>query len=249
MPDWLQAALSGLLAGGALLIGAIIAWFFRVPLSAVAAIMAFGAGVLISALAFELVQDANERGGLLPTLGGFLAGSVIYVVADGLLARRGAKGRQRPDREPAGEGSSNSGLAIAAGAVIDGIPESVVLGVSLATGGGLNLTIFAAVAISNIPEGLSSTSGLKSEGRSLGYVSIMWGAIALACGLSSLFGYLLLRDAADEAIAFVTAIAAGGILAMLANTMIPEAFSRERVLTGLFATAGFLTAFTLHALG
>jgi ZIP family zinc transporter len=248
IPEWLQALLSGLLAGGALLVGAVIAWFLRVPLSAVAAIMAFGSGVLISALAFELVEDANERGGLVPTLGGFLAGSVIYVIADALLARRGAKGRQRADRQPAEEGASNSGLAIAVGAVVDGIPESVVLGVSLATGGGLNLAIFAAVAISNIPEGLSSTSGLKSEGRSLGWVSGMWSGIALVCGLSSLLGYALLRNAPDEPIAFVTAIAAGGILAMLANTMIPEAFARERVLTGLFATVGFLTAFALHEL-
>jgi ZIP family zinc transporter len=206
MPDWLQAGLSGLLAGGALLIGAVIAWFFRVPLGAVA------------------------------------------VIADALLLAKGGGGRQRPDRRPAGDEGSASGLAIAAGAVVDGIPESIVLGVSLATGGGLNLAIFAAVAISNIPEGLSSTSGLKSEGRSLGYVGGMWGAIAVTCGLASLLGYLLLRDAGDEPIAFVTAIAAGGILAMLANTMIPEAFARERVLTGLFATAGFLTAFSLHEL-
>jgi ZIP family zinc transporter len=247
MPEWLQALLSGLLAGGALLVGAVIAWFLRVPLSAVAAIMAFGSGVLISALAFELVEDANQRGGLVPTLSGFLAGSVIYVIADALLARRGGSGRQRADRQPA-EGAPNSGLAIAVGAVVDGIPESVVLGVSLATGGGLNLAIFAAVAISNIPEGLSSTSGLKSEGRSLGWVSGMWSGIALVCGLSSLLGYALLRNAPDEPIAFVTAIAAGGILAMLANTMIPEAFARERVLTGLFATVGFLTAFALHEL-
>jgi ZIP family zinc transporter len=245
MPDWVLAGLSGLLAGGALLIGAVLAWFLRVPLSVVAAIMAFGSGVLISALAFELVDEANERGGLLPTTGGFLVGAVVYVLADALLQAKGGSGRQRADRGPAPERSS-SGLAIAAGAVVDGIPESIVLGVSLATGGGLNLAMFAAVAISNIPEGLSSTSGLKSEGRSLGYVSAMWGAIALACGVASLLGYALLRDAGDGPTAFVTAIAAGGILAMLANTMIPEAFSRERVLTGLFVTAGFLTAFALH---
>jgi ZIP family zinc transporter len=246
MPDWLQAALSGLLAGGALLVGAVIAWFFRVPLSAVAAIMAFGSGVLISALAFELVDDANERGGLVPTIGGFLVGAVVYVIADALLQRRGGGSRQRADRGSADARGSSSGLAIATGAVVDGVPESIVLGVSLATGGGLNIAIFAAVAISNIPEGLSSTAGLKSEGRTLGYVSGMWGAIAVACGVASLLGYLLLRDAGDGPIAFVTAIAAGGILAMLANTMIPEAFARERVLTGLFATVGFLTAFTLH---
>ena len=214
MPDWLQAALSGLAAGGTLFVGALIAWFFRVPLSAVAAVMAFGAGVLISALAFELVEDANDRGGLLPTLGGFVVGAVLYVVADSLLSPMGAGGRMRADRGPA-DRSRSSGLSIAAGAVIDGIPESLVLGLSVATGGTVNVAIFAAAAISNIPEGLSSTAGLKSEGRTLGNVTGMW----------------------------------GGILAMLSNTMIPEAFARERMLTGLFATAGFLTAFTLHELG
>jgi ZIP family zinc transporter len=246
MPDWLQAGLSGLAAGGALLVGAGIAWFVRVPLSVVAAVMAFGSGVLISALAFELVADAAERGGLLPTVGGFLVGAVLYVGADGLLQARGGGGRQRPDRGP--ERGSGSGLAIALGAVVDGIPESIVLGVGLATGGGLNPAIFAAVAISNIPEGLSSTAGLKGEERSLRFVTAMWGAIAVVSGIASLLGYAVLQHAGDGPIAFVTAIAAGGILAMLANTMIPEAFARERTMTGLFAAVGFLAAFALHEL-
>ena len=183
MPDWLLAGLSGLLAGGALLVGAAVAWFVRVPLGVVAAVMAFGSGVLISALAFELGDDATARGGLLPTAGGCLGGAVLYVVADALLQAKGGGGRQRADRGAAG--GATGGLAIAAGAVVDGIPESIVLGVSLATGGGLNLAIFAAVAISNIPEGLSSTAGLKSEGRSLGFVSGMWGAIRSSAASSS----------------------------------------------------------------
>ena len=249
MPDWLEAGLSGLAAGGTLLVGAMLAWFLRVPLSVVAAIMAFGAGVLISALAFELVEDANERGGLLPTVGGFVVGAVFYVVADAVLQRMGAGGRMRADRGGSAATGSSSGLSIAAGAVIDGIPESLVLGLSVATGGMVNVAVFAAVAISNIPEGLSSTAGLKSEGRTLGNVAGMWGVIAVSCGIASLLGYLLLEDAGAGPVAFVTAIAAGGILAMLSNTMIPEAFARERMLTGLYAAAGFLTAFTLHELG
>jgi ZIP family zinc transporter len=168
VPEWMQAGLSGLLAGGALLVGALIAWFARVPLNVVAAVMAFGSGVLVSALAFELVDEANERGGLVPTLGGFLAGAVIYVLADAVLQRKGAGGRQNPDRRPGDGQSPGSGLAIAAGAVVDGIPESVVLGVSLATGGGLSVAMFAAVAISNTsPRGFRALPASSRRGGPL----------------------------------------------------------------------------------
>ncbi len=246
MPMALQAGLWGLLSGSALLLGALAGWFIPFSRRVVAAIMAFGAGVLISALAYELVAESNAAGGLVPTVSGFLAGAILFVGADWLLSRAGGGGRKRPEGSGGGGGG---GAVIAVGALIDGVPESIVLGLSVANGGGLSIAIIAAIAISNIPEGLSSTSGMRADGHRAGFVFGVWGAIAAASTVAALLGYTLLRDAGDEPIAFVTTVAAGGILAMLSNTMIPEAFQRDKVLTGLFATVGFLTAFALHELG
>lgn len=129
MPTWLAAGLWGLVAGGALVLGAMVAWWFRVPSKVVAGIMAFGAGVLISALAFELVEEAVRQGGPIATVAGFLAGAVVYVAANAVLNRRGARHRKRSgDQQPSEGEQAGSGAAIAIGALLDGVPESVVLG-------------------------------------------------------------------------------------------------------------------------
>ncbi|ATG51813.1 ZIP family zinc transporter [Brachybacterium vulturis] len=250
MEPWLLALLAGLVAGGALLLGSAIGWFVKVPAAVVAAIMAFGAGVLISALTLELVSDAMDQGGLVSTAGGFLAGAVIYVGLNILLARRGARHRKRSgDLQTSEEEQSGSGGAIAIGALLDGVPESMVLGLSVLVGPGLSVPMFAAVFISNLPEGLSSSAGWKSAGRSRRYVFGIWGAIALASGLASLAGFVLLDGAAPATLAVVNALAAGAILAMITDTMIPEAFAKDSLYTGLLATLGFLAALTLHAMG
>ncbi len=250
MSDALAAGALGLLAGSTLVLGALVGWLVRVPQSVVAGIMAFGAGVLISALAYELVEEANADGGLVPTAGGFLVGAVLFVVADVLIARSGGRHRKRSGGlQPSEEENSGSGLAIAVGALLDGIPESIVLGLSVAGGGQFSVAILAAVAISNVPEGLSSSAGMKGAGRSARYVFGVWSGIAVASGMAALMGNLLLASASGESIAFVTTVAAGAILAMLCNTMIPEAFAKDRSVTGLIATLGFLTAFVLHELG
>lgn len=250
MPLWMQALMWGTVAGGALVAGSGIAWLWTVPPRVVSTIMAFGAGVLISALAFELVDEAFEGGGLLPTAAGFLSGALIFVGSNILLARAGAKHRKRSGgQQPTEEESPGSGTAIAVGALIDGIPESVVLGLGLVASGGVSPAMLAAVFISNVPEGLSSTAGMKRAGRSGRYVFGIWTGIAAFCGLASLAGYAALEDAPAGMIAFITAVAAGGILAMLADTMIPEAFEEHHNLTGFTAAVGFLTAFTIHHSG
>lgn len=249
MPEWILAGGAGLIAGGALLLGSAVAWFVDVPARVVAVVMAFGAGVLISALAFELVQEAAEQGGLVATVLGFLVGSVMYVGLNVLLARYGARHRKRSGaQQPSPAEHSGSGGAIAVGALLDGVPESMVLGLSFLTGPGLSLPMFAAVFISNVPEGLSSTAGWKRAGRGPGYVFGIWGAIAAASGLAALFGYLLLDGAGPVTLAFVNALAAGAILAMITDTMIPEAFEEAALYSGLIATLGFLAAFSLHSL-
>jgi len=247
---WAQALFWGTVAGGALVLGSGLAWKWRIPSKLVSSIMAFGAGVLISALAFELVDEAVQGGGLVPTAAGFLAGALVYVGANALLAGAGAKHRKRSsDQQPSEKDSPGSGTAIAVGALLDGIPESVVLGLGLVTAGSVSPAMLAAVFISNVPEGLSSTAGMKKAGRSAGYVFGVWGGIALLCGLSSLIGYAALENAPAGAVAFITAVAAGAILAMLADTMIPEAFEEHHNLTGLVASVGFLSAFTIHHVG
>ena len=246
MPVGLTAGLWGLFAGGALVVGAAIAWFVSVPKKVVASIMAFGAGVLISALAFDLVDDADRAGGLVPTSLGFLVGAVAYVAANVVLARRGARHRKRSgDHQSSEAEQAGSGVAIAVGALLDGIPESIVLGVSLLEGGGVGIAVLAAIFISNLPEGLSSAAGMKSNGRSARYVFGVWTGIAVASGIAALLGYLLLQGASPVLIAMITAVAAGAILAMITDTMIPEAFENAHLYSGLFATLGFLAAFTI----
>ena len=247
MPIAVQAGLWGLLAGGALVVGAAVAWVVRVPQKVVASVMAFGAGVLISALAFDLVDEAETSGGLTATVIGFLAGAVVYVAANVALAKRGARHRKRSgDQQPSEEEQGGSGAAIAIGALLDGIPESVVLGLSLLGGAGVGVPVLAAIFISNLPEGLSSASGMKNNGRSARYVFGVWIGIAVASGLAGLLGVLALEGASAAAIAVITAVAAGAILAMIADTMIPEAFERTHLYAGLIATVGFIVAFSIE---
>ncbi|NAZ86546.1 ZIP family metal transporter, partial [Kineococcus indalonis] len=240
----------GLLGGAALVIGAALAWFITVPSKVVAAVMAFGAGVLISALAFDLAQEAVETGGLVTTTVSFLVGALVYVAANSALARRGARHRKRSgDQQPSESEQGGSGAAIAIGALLDGVPESVVLGVGLLGGGGVSTAVVAAVFISNVPEGLSSVAGMKRSGRSAGYVFGVWGGIALVSALAAAVGYAALGPASPGVIAAITALAAGAILTMIADTMIPEAFERTQVYTGLITTLGFLVAFAISHLG
>lgn len=246
MPVWFEAGLWGLLAGGALVMGAGVAWFVHVPQRVVASVMAFGAGVLISALAFDLVDEAERSGGLVPTVLGFLVGAVVYVAANVVLTRHGARHRKRSGPQQASEDEHRgSGVAIAVGALLDGVPESVVLGLSLLGGGGVGTPVLAAIFVSNLPEGLSSAAGMKRNGRSARYVFGVWGGIALSSGVAGALGYLLFEDASPAVVAVITAVAAGAILAMITDTMIPEAFESTHLYAGLLATIGFLTAFAI----
>lgn len=249
MAAWLEAGLWGLVAGSALVLGALVGWRADIPQRVVAGVMAFGSGVLVSALAFDLVAPAEAEGGLGPTVAGFLGGAVAYVAANAVLARRGARHRKRSTgQQPSEQESAGSGAAIAVGALLDGIPESVVLGLSVLGGEGVGIGVLVAVFLSNLPEGLSSAAGMKRAGRSPRYVFGVWGAIAVASGLAAALGAAALGGASPTTLAVITAVAAGAILAMVADTMIPEAFERTHLLTGLVTAVGFVTALTVHHL-
>lgn len=250
MAIWLQAGLWGLLSGSALLLGALVGWFLRLSQPVIASIMAFGAGVLISALAFELMDKAATRGGLTAAATGFAAGALVYAATNALLARYGARHRKRSQRPSpqVGDSADVAGAAIALGALLDGLPESAALGASLLDGQGVGFVLLAAIFLSNLPEGLSSAAGMRRAGRSPAYVFGIWTAIALLSAIAAALGSALLGGLAPEVTAVTIAIAAGAILVMVIDTMIPEAFAEVRSFTGPVAVVGFLLAFVLGRL-
>jgi len=247
MPVPLQAALWGLLSGSALVLGAAIAYIVRVPPHTLAAIMAFGSGVLISALSFQLMDEGYRIGGLWALAAGFLLGAAMYTFVNYVIAHRGGRHRKRSGKQQGG--ADSNGTAIAVGALLDGIPESIAIGVSLLGGPGVSVPAVVAVFLSNLPEGLSSASGMRNAGKSPRHVFTLWGAIALASALAALIGNVALTGTSPLVIAFVNALAAGAILAMLADTMIPEAFEIAHDFAGLVTVAGFLVAFVLTKVG
>jgi ZIP family zinc transporter len=246
VPICLQAGWWGLFAGGALVVGAAIGYTLRVPQRVIAAIMAFGSGVLISALSFDLMDDAYRRGGFDSTAVGFVAGAAVYTAANWFLNHRGARHRKRSGtQQPSEDQHAGSGLAIAVGALLDGIPESIVIGVSMLEGGAVSWVAVTAIFLSNLPEGLSSAAGMKQAGRSRGYIFGVWSGIAVLSGAAALAGYAVFRHFSPDVIAATTAVAAGAILVMLADTMIPEAFEVAHEFAGLITVVGFLVAFVL----
>jgi len=249
MPAWLAAAGWGLVAGSALVIGAGVGYLTRTPQRVTAAIMAFGSGVLISALSLDLMSEAYRRGGFDSTVAGFVLGAGAYTLVQWYLSRRGAKDRKRSGpHQPSEEEHPGSGLAIALGALLDGIPEGIVIGLSLIEGGAVSIVAVVAIFLSNVPEGLSSAVGMKKGGRSARYVFGVWAAIGAANALASLAGYSLFRGLSPDVVAATTAVAAGAILTMIVDTMIPEAFEQVHDFAGLITVAGFLVSFIISKL-
>ena len=206
--------------------------------------MALGAGVLISSVAFELMDEAYKLGGLDSASLGLLTGAVAFFLADRAVNRGGGERRKN-----SGEKQGGSATAIAIGALMDGIPESAAIGISLIEGGGVGVALVAAVFLSNVPEGLSSASGMKRAGKSTAHILALWSAVTAASAVAALLGYLFLAGASQDLVAGIQAVAAGAILTMLASTMMPEAYEEGGEIVGIVTTVGFLISFVLSRLG
>ncbi len=238
-----DAFLAGLLASSSLVIGAVIALVHRVSTRTLGLIMAFGAGVLISAVAYDLVLDAFtlSQGGEGISIG-LALGALTFFFGDLVIDRAGGEGRK------SSAGSDGSAKAIVLGTVLDGIPESIVIGLSFLSGEGVSVAVIAAVFLSNLPESMAATTGLMASGGSARGVLLLWTAVALVSAIAAAAGYVLLDDASGLTIAIVQAFAAGALLTMLADTMMPEAYEHGGPVVGLATTFGFLVAFLLASL-
>ncbi len=241
----IEAAVWGFLASSSLVIGGVLALTLRPSRRLVGLVMAFGAGVLISAVAYELVGEAAataERGRAVAA--GLFAGCGVFFAGSWLIDRLGGGSR----KDPGGAQAGGIALAIVLGIVLDGIPESIVIGLGLLLGEGVSVAVLAAVFLSNLPEAIAATTGLAAAGWQTSRIYGLWLLVAAVSALSSLAGFALFDDASPNTIAFVLAFAAGAILTMLADTMMPEAFEQGGKLVGLCTTLGFALAFAISSL-
>ena len=232
----------GLASTSSLVLGALLALARPWSRRAVALVLAFGAGVLISAVSYELVLEAYQLAPGWVGLLGIAAGALTFYAGNRILMARGSRVHMEQS------GSMGNAQAIVLGTVLDGIPESIVLGTTLISGE-ISIAVLAAIFVSNLPESLSATVGLSRAGTSTPRILGLWTATALVCALACLAGFETMDSAAPETIAFVQTFAAGALLTMIADTMIPEAFEDGGPTTGLMTVLGFALAGGLSTLG
>ena len=219
----------GALAASSLVIGALLGLARRWPPRAVGGVLAFGAGALISAVSFDLVEEGAALGGPATIGGGLAVGALTYFAADQALERK----------------SSGAGTALALGAFLDGIPEQLVLGIGLATGEGVSVGLLVAIFVSNLPEAIGSSTDMRDAGTQPARIRALWLAVAAICTLATVAGFAAADAVSDDAKAAINGFAAGALLVMLIDSMIPEATAKAGRAAGLVTVLGFAVAFSL----
>ncbi len=218
-----NALLFSALAQAPLILGGLIVYWFRVPTRIVGWLAGLGAGAMVSAIAYNLVTQADAAG--MPTvIGGMLVGAVVFVILDILVEKR--------------FGEAAGAIGIVLGSVIDGVPESIIFGVQLASGSAISIAFLTAVMISNIPQSMAPSADLREQGRNWSKVALIWVGVVVICGLTGGISWLLASQfplTGD----FASAFAAGGLLAMLIDSLIPFGYERGGVYTGIFGVIGF----------
>jgi len=240
----LEAAFWGLFAAGSLLIGATVGLTLPTPDSLRGLLMGFGAGALISAITFDLTLEAHQLAGADAVAIGLAGGALAFFLVDRIVDRRGGHRR----KHSGGHDDGGSPEAIVLGSLMDGLPEALVIGITLLEGGGLGVAVIGAVFLSNVPEGLSASVGFAARGYSRRYIYSVWAVVVLATAVTAALGNALLGGASDLVLALIEAFAAGAVLTMLADTMMPEAFERGGHLVGLATVLGFGASFLLATL-
>jgi ZIP family zinc transporter len=235
----------GSLSAFSLVLGALLGLAREWPTRLVGLVLAFGAGALISAVSFELAGEAFQIGDSGWTAAGLAAGALVYYLLDGVVGKLGSAGRGRAGRAS----GSEAGTALALGAFLDGIPEQMVLGIGLAAGEGVGVGLLVAIFVSNLPEAIGSSSQMRKAGRDDRTILRLWVAVAVVCALASVAGYALADAASNNVKAAIDGFAAGALLVMLVDSMIPDATHDLGRTAGLVTTLGFTLSAALSAVG
>jgi ZIP family zinc transporter len=231
------------LTGFSLILGVIIGTTLKIKQRAIAAIMAFGSGVLICALTFGLMEEAFKHGGFDAIIIGFLLGGLVFISGDVWIHKIG--GRSPKHKAHVKSAKETNGRAIVLGSLLDGVPESIALGVALLSKNGIGLLMLAAIFLSNLPESLSSIDDLRKEGFSKRRIYATWSIVSLCVAACVVLSFLFLEELDPNALGIIESFASGAILAMLADSMMPEAYEEGGFLIGFLTMLGFLTAFIL----
>lgn len=241
----LNAFLWGLLGTSSLILGGIIAIRFTLSNRVIGIIMGFGAGTLISAISYELIFEAVKmgKGTGFPAIG-LLAGAATFFLADKIIGNLGARNRMKVGASK----SSSLVIPMVLAIILDGVPESIVIGLGIFEGGSVSLAMLVAVFISNLPEAIAGSSGMKEGGWSKKKILTLWLFIALFCAFATMAGFSLFSGASNQWISFIQAFAGGAILMMLANSMIPEAYEHGGKLAGVFTVLGFFVSVSVVVL-
>lgn len=241
-----QALIFASINGLSLIAGALVGIYFHLQQKTIAAVMAFGSGVLICALTFGLMEEAFRHGGFDAITIGFLAGGLLYLLGDWTIHHLGGRKHRRHQHSPAKY--SGNGLMIALGSTLDGIPEAMALGIALFANPALGLMMMAAIAVSNIPESLSSVDGLKKENFSQKYILAIWISVGIIVALATVLSFIFLHNLNLNTVGILESLAAGAILAMLAGSMMPEAYEEGGYAVSILTIAGFLVTFVMSRL-